>query len=84
MPLGKILSGSEASASHCHAPVLLLQMTCLGGNFPSIPPPAHPVLQLQSVHAVGDGVTDGLRQWAMNVGGGETEVYVSVGLLIQC
>ena len=35
------------------------------------------------VHAVGDGVTDGLRQWAMNVGGGETEVYVSVGLLIQ-
>ena len=46
--MGKILCGSEASASHCQAPVLLLQMTCLGGNFPSIPPPAHPVLQLQS------------------------------------
>ena len=46
--MGKILSGSEASANHWQAPVLLLQMRCLGGNFPSIPPPAHPVLQLQS------------------------------------
>ena len=81
--MGKILSRSEASASPRQAPVPLLQMRCLGGDFPSIPPPAHAVLQLHAVHAVGDGVTDGLRQRAMNVGGGETEVDVSVGLLIQ-
>ena len=83
MQMGKILSRSEASASPRQAPVLLLQMRCLGGDFASIPPPAHAVLQLHAVHAVGDGVTDGLRQRAMKVGGGETEVDVTVGLLIQ-
>ena len=33
------------------------------------------------VHAAGAGVTDGLRQWAVNGGGGGTEGYVSVGLV---
>ena len=65
--MGKILSRSEASASPRQAPVPLLQMRCLGGDFASIPPPAHAVLQLHAVHAVGDGVTDGLRQRAMKV-----------------